>query len=1015
MQSLKTNYHTTLATYFASKPLYLDETTQKKPNTRKLIEQPWQELGAAENVEKQFEKNPEIKEHREQLWDNATNTLCNLDFIQAKACAKQTYDLVNDFNKILEVIPDNQEAIREEKARQARMDRYTQDLIRCAKGEITRFELESPKSITPWTQQNIDDEIERLQNSPNRSDFLKDFNNFLGQEAGFLEDYAIVFPYLAIQQAWNYASYGNVSKKAEKLLSEIHHPLLLRSKKTRPLDNTLPQILKILHKHSYSVKVVSITPDGRLAISGSDYKQCILWNLKTGKPLKTLGHSDTVTSVSITPDGKYAVSGSEDNRCFLWDLERGARLKSLIGHKDQVRTVSISPDGRLAFSGSDDKKCIVWDIENEKILKILEGHTSSVRAFSITPDGKQAISISIDDKCIIWDIEKGNILKTFMIHKRLVHSVSILPDGKKAFIAYGDDKCILWDIENVNPIITLKHPVKEDKYIYVDTSFSGEKYSKARIDHLNHMSSLGYTVPDTVILGISTISITPDGKLAVTGSLFGTCFLWDVVSGKILKTLNGHTEKVDCVSITPDGKFAVTGSRDKCILWDLEKGNNVMKSFQHTNEITDIAILPGGKHAITSSMDNKCILWDIGKGDVLKIFDGHNDDVGCVNVDPNGKLAASSSGKKCILWDIEKGEALKKLAGHTDSIYILSFSPDGKRLVSGSADDTCILWNPVESKSLKILKGHSDTILALSFTPDGRYLISGSKDNTCILWDLNKGEALRRFIGHKYGVSSVAVTPDGMCLISGSWDKKCILWDLRSGEVIKIFNAQINAGVFGLSLSPDGRQVFSYYNGIGNICNLWDIKTGELLKSLIGHSDYITSSFIMPDGDFAVSGSNDNRCILWDLKKGEKVAQFNSGSRITKVSFFPHGVFGGTKAGSTFTLELNLSTKQSFKYAATIKTIWDFELQKHLPYSVDCPICGNRFYPLKSVINTIKEIEKKARLKPEQSPCLELPNEAWEHPGLLGECPNCKEKLMFNPFIAGENYKPNPKWMFWQR
>jgi len=30
-----------LAEYFASKPLYLDEPTQKKPNTRKLVEQPW--------------------------------------------------------------------------------------------------------------------------------------------------------------------------------------------------------------------------------------------------------------------------------------------------------------------------------------------------------------------------------------------------------------------------------------------------------------------------------------------------------------------------------------------------------------------------------------------------------------------------------------------------------------------------------------------------------------------------------------------------------------------------------------------------------------------------------------------------------------------------------------------------------------------------------------------------------------------------------------------------------------
>ena len=88
----------------------------------------------------------------------------------------------------------------------------------------------------------------------------------------------------------------------------------------------------------------------------------------------------------------------------------------------------------------------------------------------------------------------------------------------------------------------------------------------------------------------------------------------------------------------------------------------------------------------------------------------------------------------------------------------------------------------------------------------------------------------------------------------------------------------------------------------------------------------------------------------------------------------------------------------------TIRQIWDFELHKYQPPSADCPLCGHRFAPTTEVLAAIEEITKKAKLKPEQSPCLELPDEAWEHPGLLGECPKCKEKLKFNPFIAGGEY-----------
>ena len=78
-------------------------------------------------------------------------------------------------NNALEVIPDNAEEIEKEKVLQARMDKYTRDLIACAEGKITRFDLEVPESITPWTEEQINAEIERIKTNPNRADKLKDF------------------------------------------------------------------------------------------------------------------------------------------------------------------------------------------------------------------------------------------------------------------------------------------------------------------------------------------------------------------------------------------------------------------------------------------------------------------------------------------------------------------------------------------------------------------------------------------------------------------------------------------------------------------------------------------------------------------------------------------------------------------------------------------------------------------------------------------------------------------------
>jgi hypothetical protein len=85
----------------------------------------------------------------------------------------------------------------------------------------------------------------------------------------------------------------------------------------------------------------------------------------------------------------------------------------------------------------------------------------------------------------------------------------------------------------------------------------------------------------------------------------------------------------------------------------------------------------------------------------------------------------------------------------------------------------------------------------------------------------------------------------------------------------------------------------------------------------------------------------------------------------------------------------------------TIRRIWDFKKQILLPFSADCPLCGHRFAPPASVLATIDTITKKAALRPGQSPCLELPKEVWEEPGLLGNCPKCRGELKFNPFLVG--------------
>jgi WD40 repeat protein len=74
------------------------------------------------------------------------------------------------------------------------------------------------------------------------------------------------------------------------------------------------------------------------------------------------GHADRVCSISLSADGKLAISGSWDNNLILWNVESGEALRTLKGSTDKIEAVSMSSDGRFAVSGSWGKTVKLWNV-----------------------------------------------------------------------------------------------------------------------------------------------------------------------------------------------------------------------------------------------------------------------------------------------------------------------------------------------------------------------------------------------------------------------------------------------------------------------------------------------------------------------------------------------------------------------------------------------------------------------------------------------------------------------------
>ncbi|RKZ92359.1 MAG: hypothetical protein DRR19_04485 [Candidatus Parabeggiatoa sp. nov. 1] len=239
----------------------------------------------------------------------------------------------------------------------------------------------------------------------------------------------------------------------------------------------------------------------------------------------------------------------------------------------------------------------------------------------------------------------------------------------------------------------------------------------------------------------------------MSGSVDNTLKLWQVATGRELRTFQGHSDYVNAVAFSPDGQLALSGSDDYTLkLWQVATGRE-LRTFQgHSYDVTAVAFSPDGQLALSGSLDNTLKLWQVATGRELRTFQGHSSYVTAVAFSPNGQLALSGSLDNTLkLWQVSTGRELRTFRGHSKSVEAVAFSPDGQLALSGSDDNTLKLWQVATGRELRTFQGHSDEVEAVAFSPDGQLALSGSGDSTTRLWQVDTGKELAKMVAFKDG------------------------------------------------------------------------------------------------------------------------------------------------------------------------------------------------------------------------------------------------------------------------
>ncbi|OLL24077.1 Guanine nucleotide-binding protein subunit beta-like protein [Neolecta irregularis DAH-3] len=235
------------------------------------------------------------------------------------------------------------------------------------------------------------------------------------------------------------------------------------------------------------------------------------------------------------------------------------------------------------------------------------------------------------------------------------------------------------------------------------------------------------------------------------------------------------------------------------------------------------------------------------------------------------------------------------LEGHSGWVTAIATSSENPDLLlSASRDKTVCVWHLTRDEASfgypkKTLTGmwHNHFVQDVVISSDGQYALSASWDKTLRLWDLNTGLTTRRFVGHTGDVLSVSFSSDNRQIVSGSRDKTIKLWNTLGDCKFTIQEEGHSEWVSSVRFSPNPAHPSIVSAGWDRVVKVWELTKCKLRTNHYGHTGYINTVTVSPDGSLCASGGKDGTTMLWDLNDSKDLYSLDAGNEIHALCFSP--------------------------------------------------------------------------------------------------------------------------------
>ncbi|KAM9853326.1 autophagy-related protein 16-1 isoform 2-T2 [Aulostomus maculatus] len=290
--------------------------------------------------------------------------------------------------------------------------------------------------------------------------------------------------------------------------------------------------LHVFEAHDGEVNAVRFSPGSRLLATGGMDRRVKLWEVVSGhcEPKGALtGSNAGITSIEFDSTGSYLLAASNDFASRIWTVDDYRLRHTLTGHSGKVLSARFLLDNARIVSGSYDRTLKLWDLRSKVCMKTVFAGSS---CNDIVCTEQCVMSGHFDKKVRFWDIRAESIVHELELLGR-VTSLDLNHDRTELLTCSRDDLVKIVDLRT--------NAIRQ--------TFSAQGF-KCGADW-------------------TRVTFSPDGSYVAGGSADGALYIWNVLTGKVDRSLDrNHNTAINSVSWSPSGTYVASVEKgSKTILW----------------------------------------------------------------------------------------------------------------------------------------------------------------------------------------------------------------------------------------------------------------------------------------------------------------------------------------------------------------------------------------------------------------------------------------------------------------